>query len=201
MKNARYVPLEAGAMYHVYNRGNNSQPVFLNPCDYHSFLERWERFIWPVAETFAFCLLENHFHAAIRIRDSVIRPDTGEMVPLQPVEIRAQFQRFFTSFAKSQHLRNDTNGAVFKRRFQRSQILTEDHFKRIIAYILLNPQKHRISGDSRIYPYSSYRFLDCRPPDFLAQDELVRLFGGADAIQTYLEDYQSYYFLPKPPHA
>ncbi len=190
----RYPPLEPGRLYHIYNRGNNSQDVFHSDFEANCFLQRWERFISPVAETFAYCLMKNHFHFAIRIRETICRPEINEIEALSIKETKSHFSRFFTSFAMALHTVKGTNGAVFKRRFQRREIETEDQFRRLVAYILFNPQKHRISKDCTNYPYGSYRFIGKEPPEMLAQAELLRLFGGQKELESYLHLYQEHYF-------
>jgi len=197
MKKNRYEPLQPATYYHIYNRGNNSQPVFRNHSDCQCFLQRWEKYIWPIADTYAYCLLENHFHATIQTRKTIVRPETAELIPVDSACIQKQFQRFFTSFAMCQHTKNGSNGAVFKRRFQRSEIQNDDHFRRVVAYNLLNPKKHRLQADCYRYPYSSLQFLYRNAPAFLAQDSLYHMFGSAPELERYLRHYEELYFPPR----
>jgi hypothetical protein len=65
-----YPPLESGGMYHVYNRANSQfDRLFIRPANYHYFLKLFRRYLGPFAETFAYCLLPDHFHFLIRIRE------------------------------------------------------------------------------------------------------------------------------------
>ena len=59
-------PLQYGCHYHIYNRGNNRENLFVERRNYPYFLKLYTKHIQPVAETFAYCLLQNHFHFAIR---------------------------------------------------------------------------------------------------------------------------------------
>jgi putative transposase len=61
-------PLQYGQYYHIYNRGNNRENLFVEQRNYPYFLKQYTKHILPVAETFAYCLLPNHFHFAIRTR-------------------------------------------------------------------------------------------------------------------------------------
>jgi len=63
------VPLLHGNYYHIYNRGNNSIDVFLETENYLYFLRLYAKYIEPVADTYAWCLLKNHFHILVRIKD------------------------------------------------------------------------------------------------------------------------------------
>jgi len=59
-------PLEYGRFYHIYNRGNNGENLFVQQRNFPYFLQLYAKHIQPVAETYAYCLLSNHFHFAIR---------------------------------------------------------------------------------------------------------------------------------------
>ena len=63
-------PLEHSQYYHIYNCGINGEPVFREPRNYEHFLRLYEKYIDPVAETFAWCLMGNHFHFLARIKEA-----------------------------------------------------------------------------------------------------------------------------------
>ncbi len=54
--------------YHIYNRGVNREDVFIEERNYGYFLLLYTKYIQPVAQTFAYCLLKNHFHLLVRIK-------------------------------------------------------------------------------------------------------------------------------------
>jgi len=60
--------LEPDRIYHIYNRGINGENLFKEERNYSYFLTKYAQYIEPIAETFAYCLLKNHFHIAIRTR-------------------------------------------------------------------------------------------------------------------------------------
>lgn len=61
-------PLLFDAYYHIYNRGNNRENIFIQERNYEHFLKLYFKYIDPIAETFAYCLLRNHFHVSVRIK-------------------------------------------------------------------------------------------------------------------------------------
>ena len=63
------IPLEHGKYYHLYNRGNNREDLFRTHENYNHFLRLYEKYIYPVADTFAWVLMKNHFHFLVRIRE------------------------------------------------------------------------------------------------------------------------------------
>jgi len=48
-------PLQFGEYYHIYNRGNNRENIFIASRNYDYFLRLYMKHILPVAETFAYC--------------------------------------------------------------------------------------------------------------------------------------------------
>jgi len=66
----KLIPLQPGQYYHLYNRGNNRENIFREERNYTYFLRLYAKHIEPVAETYAYCLLRNHFHVLVKIRDA-----------------------------------------------------------------------------------------------------------------------------------
>ena len=62
-------PLKPGVFYHIYNRGTNREDIFVQERNYRYLLQLYARHIVPAAETYAYCLLKNHFHVLVRIKD------------------------------------------------------------------------------------------------------------------------------------
>ena len=62
-------PFEPGSFYHVYNHGNADDHIFRSDENYLYFLRKYAQYIDPIAHTYAYCLMPNHFHFAVRIKD------------------------------------------------------------------------------------------------------------------------------------
>ncbi len=61
-------PLLYDTYYHIYNRGNNRENIFIQERNYTHFMNLYAKYIDPISETFAYCLLRNHFHVLVRIK-------------------------------------------------------------------------------------------------------------------------------------
>lgn len=55
-------------MYHIYTHVNGFENFFNREENYFYFLKKYTEYIHPIAETYAYCLMPNHFHVMIRIR-------------------------------------------------------------------------------------------------------------------------------------
>jgi REP element-mobilizing transposase RayT len=65
-----YQPLRPDTFYHIFNRGNNKENIFCNQRNYHYFMDKYEKVLSPYLETYAFCLLPNHFHVLVKIKSA-----------------------------------------------------------------------------------------------------------------------------------
>ena len=66
--------------FHVYNRGNNKEDIFIEDKNYSYFLKLIKDHLLGVAEIYAYCLLKNHFHLIIRIKDKNEIRFSSEMI-------------------------------------------------------------------------------------------------------------------------
>ena len=61
--------MEEGNFYHIYNRGNNKQPIFFEKKNYYHFLNRFDKYLSSFLDIYAYCLMPNHFHFLAKIRE------------------------------------------------------------------------------------------------------------------------------------
>ena len=60
--------LQHGQAYHIYNRGNNQENIFVEERDYQHFLRLYSKYIEPIGDTYAYCLFRPHFHFIVRMK-------------------------------------------------------------------------------------------------------------------------------------
>ena len=146
-------PLKPGVYYHIFNRGTNRENVFIEERNYRYFLQLYLKYIEPVAETFAFCLLKNHFHLLVRMKEiEDLQDPKGLQRPLGSVA----FSNFFNAYAKAINKAYGRTGSLFQHPFGRIPVLTQSYLMQLVRYIHFNPQKHGLIGDFREWPWSSY---------------------------------------------
>jgi REP element-mobilizing transposase RayT len=59
-----------GYCYHIYNRANSDHNLFFVTANFSYFLQQYAHYLDRYLETFAYCLLPNHFHLLVRIRST-----------------------------------------------------------------------------------------------------------------------------------
>jgi len=174
----RTLLLEPGKYYHIYNRGNNGDNIFIEERKYAYFMNLYAKHIAPIAETFAYCLLRNHFHVCVRIKVDVGNPRD----PRGPKRPGQHFSNFFNAYSKAINRAYGRTGSLFENRFRRKEITTDRYFQRLIHYIHWNPQKHGFVSDFRDYAYSSYHLFLVNEPTLVRRAQVLEWFGGPEGF-------------------
>ncbi len=174
--------IEAGAIYHVLNRGNGRLRLFRKPGDFAAFelvmaqgLERY-----PV-DLLTYCLMGNHWHL-------VLRPRTSESLGRLMGWIGVTHVR-----RHHEHYRLVGGGHLYQGRFKSFVVQNDLHLLRVCRYVEANAARAglvkraerwayggsfaRVAGGK---PFSLSDWPVDRPPDWLAlinqqQDDLKTL--------------------------
>ena len=184
-KKGEPVPLLHGGYYHVYNRGINRQNLFFQQRNYHHFLKLYAKHILPIADTFAYCLLPNHFHVLVRIKsveELTNLTDTAGLSDLERPPSKC-FSNLFNAYTKAVNNAYQRTGSLFERPFERNLVTDEKYFIRLILYIHQNPQKHGLVDNFRDWPYSSYGAFLSTKPTHLKRDEVWQWFDGPAGLE------------------
>ena len=173
--------LQPGVAYHIFNRGNNRENLFVEERNYRYFLQLYAHYIEPVAYTYAYCLLRNHFHLLVRARplgSSVQTPKVSQKV-LRPSQ---QFSNLFNAYAKAFNQVYGRTGSLFEHPFERAIVDSDPYFRQVVIYIHRNPQKHGLVPDFRSWPFSSYNALLSTKPTHLRRDDVLAWFNGVQGF-------------------
>ncbi len=138
---------ENGSFYHIYNRGNRKQQIFLRNRDYERFLEKVLEYKKKYPLTIvAYCLMPNHFHFLIQAQSNTT-------------------SRFFSDLCNSHsryfNVKYDTVGSLYQGRFKAKKVEKDEYLIHLSRYIHLNPVEilsivSRISIDKLLmYKWSS----------------------------------------------
>ena len=84
---------------------------------------------------------------------------------------------------------HDRAGTLFMRPFDRAQVIKDQHFSTLIAYIHLNPVKHGFVNYPSSWPYSSYLAYLSKKPTRLSREVALNWFGNK---QQYLKFHNEF---------
>jgi REP element-mobilizing transposase RayT len=166
--------LEPGKYYHVYNRAKNGDPLFEDEEAYRFFMKLYQTHIHPIAETYAYCLLSDHLHLLIRIREGA----EGSM--FKP------FAMLFNAYSKGYNMHNDKTGRVFKFKLKRIEIRNMPYFREMIRYVNQNPWRHGVTEHPANYRFSSFRATLTTSPTMVAKEKVQEYFGSHDNLTANL---------------
>ncbi len=205
-------PLEPDRIYHIYNRGINGENIFKEERNYGYFLEKYAKCISPIADTYAYCLLKNHFHLAVKIKteqeilafyrakknitEEKNIKNVGEVLNLSDVKndvkipdvtkiINQQFAVLFNGYAQAINKAYNRTGGLFEESFRRIMVDNDNYFTELIYYIHQNPIKHGFVNDLRDYPHSSYHSHLSTALTKLKRDEVLEWFGNRNAYEKF----------------
>ena len=213
--------IEYGKYYHIFNRGINGTNLFLTKDNYLYFLNLYKKYIPTIADTFAYCLLKNHFHVLVRIKNEneieymqdetpteVKHPVGGLDVtennkPLtwQKATVKAsgkkykpsnQFSHLFNAYAQAFNKQNKRTGSLFERPFERKLIDTEKYFIQLVSYIHNNPVHHGFVNKITDYSWSSYYSYIINKPTSLKKEMVIEWFGDLENFKYVHRAKQDY---------
>jgi putative transposase len=193
MRNAR-IQLEAGGCYHIYNHAVGKDSIFRNDENYEFFLRKLSTRILPFADIYAYCLMVNHFHFVLRIKQP------GELMTLWPEKIKApeikpnepwfdplvnkiivnEFACMFNSYVQAYNHQYNRQGALLKESFQRKNIDDSLYLIRLICYVNNNPVNDGFVTKPGDWKYSSYNSTLSDKPTKVAREAVLELFGGKE---------------------
>jgi len=177
MPSLKYIsPILKGKIFHIFNRGINQQTVFHDDQDKRIFLERFRKYLGDYCEVLCFCILDNHYHFLLRIKE-------GKDLPSN---FSKQFGKLILSYTHYYNRKYQHSGPVFHRRFKRLIVETEDYLRHLIWYIHSNPLKHGVEDEFWNYYYCSFYFISRRLADpLLSGSYTLELFGGLEPLMKF----------------
>ncbi|MFN8256805.1 MAG: hypothetical protein U0W24_14005 [Bacteroidales bacterium] len=106
---------EKGSLYHIYNQGNNRQKIFFSRENYFFFLRKIETHILPFADILAWCLMPNHFHLMVWVKE--VSSSSGSAT-LSRTPTTTTFQKsigiLLASYTRAINKQNNSTGSLFR---------------------------------------------------------------------------------------
>lgn len=151
MKDKKHIP---GSYYHIYNRGNSKQKIFLDKEDYERFLNllflcnskkrfklkdifnSQDKRIYSyekeknLVNVCAYVLMPNHYHIMISLPSG----STGGEVSDYMKKISVGYSAYF-------NFKYNRTGSLFEGRYKSTIVDNDEYLKYLFAYIHLNPVK------------------------------------------------------------
>lgn len=189
--------------YHIFNRANGWEKIFLREENYRYFIQQYQLYLGLYVDTYCYCLMPNHFHLLIRVKDEKDLPThqqqnlqgLGSAAGRQNLEglspqptpetiLSNQFSRFFNSYAKAFNKENKRKGSLFMKNFKRKQVNDMGYLKKLVHYIHFNPVEAGLCQSPNEWVYSSYNGI-AENKNSLINIEIMEWFDGLDGFKTF----------------
>lgn len=209
---ARITPLVNNEYYHVFNRGINKRPIFLNKRDYerafdvlqyYSFATiklRFSKFLQLTKEVrqqfwnsmikekqrlvtiICFCLMPNHFHF-------LLRQEKENGISRYMSNFQNSYTRFFTTKRRG-------IGPILQGQFKAVRVEDENQLLHLSRYIHLNPYTSFVVKELKdlvVYPWSSFpEYLGKTSTTIRDKQVILSHFKDAGDYQKFLFDQADY---------
>ncbi len=169
---------QTGAIYHIYNRGINRQPIFFEERNYAYFLRKMRTHLKPHAHILAYCLMPNHFHWLVS--PTLLGEEiSGKKIPVFGNSIALEMRgvqnlstsigTLLSSYTQGVNKAQSRTGSLFQQntpnvecyRYEGSlwspteQPTSHAHPVNCFHYLHLNPVKGGLVNSPDEWPYSS----------------------------------------------
>lgn len=206
----RKIPIVAGEVYHVFNRGIAKLPIFKFDRDYQRAIEvidfyrhdnlpfrfshfnrlpieQIQHFVEAVesspliVEILTFCLMPNHVHFLLKsLTDNGI------------IQFMSNFQNSYAKYFNSRH---DRTGTLFQPMFKAVRIESDEQLLHVNRYIHLNPVTAYIVKtieELEKYPWSSYPEYINKTTGFTNKDLILGFFKNISSYKKFIKNQVDY---------
>ena len=170
--------LEADYLYHIFNRGINSNLIFLDNENMSFFLKKTERYVLPFFEIYGYCLMPNHFHFILRPKSNV---EISSKISTSVKGLHCEESIYSKSLAKLFSSYTQAFNKIYRRSspllespFKRIRIVSEEYLRNLIIYIHENPE------DFHNYKFSSYKACISNVETSISRNEILALFDDKE---------------------
>jgi REP element-mobilizing transposase RayT len=185
-----------GEFYHTYNHANGRENLFNETKNYYFFLGKISLYILPFIRLHAYCLLPNHFHLLISIKQieelkllEIFRTfqklTEEKLQPLIEKKISKVFSNLFSSYTQSYNKVYERKGSLFVPNMKSILIEDESSICKVTYYIHTNPVHHRFVKKMSDWKFSSYKSYLSEAETKLSKNEILNLFGSKEYFIKY----------------
>ncbi|MBY0478908.1 MAG: transposase [Chitinophagaceae bacterium] len=182
-----------GNTYHVYNHANGRENLFIEEKNYHFFLQKLSDYILPVCNLFAHCLMPNHFHLLIEVKQEEELQKAyqlhGPTVIFKQEELELKvsksFANMFSSYTQSFNKVYHRKGSLFMPSMKTEIVETDESFCKVVHYLHANPVHHGFVKKLDQWMHSSYQILLSDSVTEIRRNEVMNIFGSREAFIKY----------------
>ena len=193
---------EEGKIYHIYNKTSNNLVLFKDDSDYLLYLNKFKFYFSGLFDTYAYCLIPNHFHFLLKVKplyeitqyaeslDSISSRKLLEGNISHSKFLISIFKNFFSSVSLSYKSKYNHSGQVFMKRFKRIAIESDSKLVYTFCYIHHNPIHHYLSLNYSKWNWSSYKAYISSESTTIKKVEFLEWLGGISTFHQLHEEFK-----------
>jgi putative transposase len=162
-----------GAIYHVYQRGNNREHIFGNPKHKAFLIKQIKEYneLYDF-QLLAYVIMDNHYHLLIKTNKASIS------------EIMFSINNVIGKYLNRELKRT---GHIFESRFKSRLVEDKKYLIWLLRYIHRNPVRATLCETADEYRWSSHYFYKCGMNKIVNSDFILRIISPdkAEAIRQY----------------
>ncbi len=198
------MPYQPNTFYHIYNQGNNRQPIFFTEANYLYFLRKAKNYLTPYVDIVAYCLMPNHFHFLVYTKEQACHLSSSKKPKAEKWNEKETQDAYFqqalsakigllvSSYTKAINRQEGRSGSLFRCKtkakcfgdsdpiIQGTQgILPDSPFAyawNCFHYIHRNPVEAGLVKIPEDWPFSSARYYLFEEEDLLCRSAIGKQF-------------------------
>ena len=129
--------------YHLYNRGNDRDLIFLEAENYRYFVRLLRHYLSRApAELIAYCLMPNHFHLVVYLS--------------REIDFSNTLRAFTTAYVRSFNNWYGRVGYLYQGSTKAKLVVGEEHLIHLCRYVHLNPVVAGLVESPEAWEFSDY---------------------------------------------
>jgi REP element-mobilizing transposase RayT len=152
-----------GGIYHVYNQGNNRQAIFFSDDNYRFFIRKIKNEICPYVDILAYCLMPNHYHLMVRVKDDPEVIGIGRTTLSRPANtnnphpLHRKLGSLQSSYTRAINRQENRSGSLFRQQLKIKCLTKDDDYLfNCFNYIHQNPYVANLVNKIERWPFSSF---------------------------------------------
>ncbi len=171
-----------GAIYHIIQKGNNSQQLFGVIEDYYKFISLVARYKDKYSfELYNYCLMNNHIHFLMKV--------------FKKEELAKLTQGIFQAYRFYFKQKYTYTGHLYQGRYKSKIIEKDEYLLECARYIETNPLRAKLVKVLKDYRWSSYAYYAYGEQNLLlTPNPLYDSFSNAEKNRRF---YRQYVLMPR----
>ncbi len=175
--------ISSNTLYHVYNRGNNKEPVFFRERNYSFFKNKAYNELKSELDFLAYCLMPNHFYFLVYTKSG-----------FNHQKFTNGIWTLLSSYTRAIQKQEKITGSLFQQNTMYKELTSNEYALACFHYIHQNPLRARLVNRIEDWPHQSFNEYYSDTPGFCSKELAEELISIPTENQNFYKE--SYLVIP-----